>query len=141
VTSDNSSSLSNIAAEIAQISDIDSYDIFDIIIHPDAHSPNTRRSIPTNSITTGHPNLLNCRPHPTPSRRAHARSISRAKSKRSYREGEARCAFSTDLCLLRATQFGEYSRHALSLCISDGPKTITRIRTDNKTGHVSGDKA
>jgi hypothetical protein len=42
---------------------------------------------------------------------------------------------------LRATQFGEYGSHALSLCISDGSKTIPRIRTDNKTGHVGGDKA
>jgi len=73
--------------------------------------------------------------------KASARKICNQGEIKTELEGEAQCTFSTDLCLLRAAQLGEYSSHALSLCISDGPKTIPRIRTDNKTGDVGGDKA
>jgi len=78
-------------------------------------------------------------------RKIYERVEHRSKKVRLHKGGQTRRAFSaaaaTHLCLLLAGQFGEYGGHALPLRISDGTKSIPRVRTDDKAGHVGGNKA
>ena len=107
-----------------------------VTIHPlDTQSSRTKNYIPQ----WYHKHQLKYKLHLTPSRRARATPVSRRSQNKFWRTARGRR--SAYLYFLRGSQLGEHGCHALSLCVSNGPKSISRICANDEAGHVGGDKA